>query len=543
MPQIIDNESGPEWRRDVNVAAYFYLPLPDVLPLEDGYTFAFRHVPPGAFGRFLASLETRRGRRLSGPLDVSLRFMRIPSESPHTGLRAVLFGAARGWPADWGVHEDSLTELSNASEPATSVRMVVEAVVPLDAADNVLLGDPSTDAFAAAREDALERAFVALQRFQAAVALATGQLVRPLTRWTCPSPLILHGIRRKDGAGETVQRLTALVLEDQYLGQMLAHQRESSPVSAEQWPYAHWILAAQDREEPVVRMLELREAAVRLALVDGDVVSAVAMLHSANDLLIGQTMRCLLWEDGMAPADAGEFLSRTHAAALVKTHLPQRLKGRWSLDQPGPVKDWYEHCHLLRQRVLHGGEVPSTEAMDTALEASWAFEKHLAERLLASAANYPRTCVLMASWTISLETPQLQQAQESRSDWYVRYKRWLFRLTGGQPGAHGEALLWIQCRPLGEPRGFVHRSSTFGVSTVDSSNFPAWIVAAMAETRTMANATKQIQRRLVVVPDPEFPQVDAWQPDWEFDSELFTSDPRDDAPDVQFSFALPPEER
>ena len=99
VPQIIDRESNPEWRGDVNVAAVFYLPLSDVLPVEDGHVFAFRQAPPGAVGRLFASLEkARTGRRLLGPLDVSLRFFRIPLQLPDNELRSVLDGRHAGGP-------------------------------------------------------------------------------------------------------------------------------------------------------------------------------------------------------------------------------------------------------------------------------------------------------------------------------------------------------------------------------------------------------------------------------------------------------------
>ena len=106
------------------------------------------------------------------------------------------------------------------------------------------------------------------------------------------------------------------------------------------------------------------------------------LVAAACEVLLDVLLLALLWESGQTPEEAaslfrlGESITRR-----IKTHYHRRIGGTWQLDQPGPVRGWFERVADLRNRCLHTGLRPSRDDAIAAMDSGDALRLFIIERL------------------------------------------------------------------------------------------------------------------------------------------------------------------
>ena len=74
------------------------------------------------------------------------------------------------------------------------------------------------------------------------------------------------------------------------------------------------------------------------------------------------TLAAMLWEEGLAPADAAEHWGTSSVTRRIKRLYANRLGGNWDLEGTGPVADWRRQIADVRNSAIHTGrEVTSAE--------------------------------------------------------------------------------------------------------------------------------------------------------------------------------------
>ena len=98
-----------------------------------------------------------------------------------------------------------------------------------------------------------------------------------------------------------------------------------------------------------------------------------------------------MWEDGQTPADAARIWKDTSITKRVSQYYSMRLGAHWSINTQTPIALWFENVAAVRNRVLHGGRIPTTSEVETAVDAANRLYESLARRLVANWKKYPRT--------------------------------------------------------------------------------------------------------------------------------------------------------
>lgn len=74
------------------------------------------------------------------------------------------------------------------------------------------------------------------------------------------------------------------------------------------------------------------------------------------------TLAAMLWEEGLAPADAAERWGTSSVTRRIKRLYANRLGGNWDLEGTGPVANWRRQIADVRNSAIQTGrEVTSAE--------------------------------------------------------------------------------------------------------------------------------------------------------------------------------------
>jgi len=74
------------------------------------------------------------------------------------------------------------------------------------------------------------------------------------------------------------------------------------------------------------------------------------------------TLAAMLWEEGLAPADAAEHWGTSSVTRRIKRLYANRLGGNWDLEGTGPVANWRRQIADVRNSAIDTGrEVTSAE--------------------------------------------------------------------------------------------------------------------------------------------------------------------------------------
>ncbi|MFG3416378.1 hypothetical protein ACGF14_30205 [Streptomyces althioticus] len=139
------------------------------------------------------------------------------------------------------------------------------------------------------------------------------------------------------------------------------------------------------------RFIEARTALYR----EGRYGAAVTLSNTASEVLLDGLLAVLYWESGKEPKDVADTFAEGRLARRVKRNFSELLGGNWSLDNSGPVADWFHKCYRLRHRVVHGGYTPTRLEAQTAIDATLTLSSYCSDRLIARKKKFPRTVMMV----------------------------------------------------------------------------------------------------------------------------------------------------
>jgi hypothetical protein len=365
-------------------AAVFFIRLPFDLPLGDGAQFSMRRSldpedPPWA------EVTVRRVR--INPIEAQM----TPYES---GLEVVLEEA-----------EPDL-ELGSCSQTwaGVGVANVLFEDEPREVADE---GFPSI---------AFERAVAAVNVLSESSRLVSGTTISwPLTKDSL-DPTVTY-IEVDLGTGEFATR-RQLRLHHRHYNPVLTgydpaeeHHRIASAVGARLASHA----AAQPHPLLEGRALALQAHTLRDR---GDAASALVVLQAATETTLRGIHRLLLVDAG-GSAEAVAAEASCSFRSLVRTELPNLLKGRWW--GPGAVPETYWHdLYGVRNQIVHAGRAPHWRQVNPAFDAQTALVDFLDVRITENWRSHPRTLVAWAEpWaggTLNLKRAATAVASELRAE-------------------------------------------------------------------------------------------------------------------------------
>jgi hypothetical protein len=129
-----------------------------------------------------------------------------------------------------------------------------------------------------------------------------------------------------------------------------------------------------------------REA--ELAIRDGNNVTSVILCESSAEVLLRELLLFLHWEEGVEPVNAG-WVILEHDFNQILASLQEKLGGNWSRSKAGAVKYWTVNLALLRDKVVHAGYYPDNEERDGAIAAFHGLVKYIADRVVNRWKLYP----------------------------------------------------------------------------------------------------------------------------------------------------------
>lgn len=132
--------------------------------------------------------------------------------------------------------------------------------------------------------------------------------------------------------------------------------------------------------------------ALRAARYRGDYADGIASLQTATESMMFDLWRGTMIDNGESEASVQAALtSETSYASLLKTILPQRLRGNWSLSGSGPMAKHWRNVYEKRNRIVHAGYQPGPREMDDAKLAYFAVREFVSTRLWETFPKFPRT--------------------------------------------------------------------------------------------------------------------------------------------------------
>lgn len=183
--------------------------------------------------------------------------------------------------------------------------------------------------------------------------------------------------------------------EEARVGGYLVHKEPLAPgreelTSAELERWKDYCNEMSQGENPFLVVRQIALTADR-HLRDGSYSEAVVFAQTGVEVFLWSVYAALCSAEGKnAPPDVS-------FKALVKTEMPPRLGGNWSLtDNRFPAAKWYQQTYDLRNRIVHGGRFATKEQAAEALSAADEFYEWVVSRIEGRRKKYPRLASLVS---------------------------------------------------------------------------------------------------------------------------------------------------
>lgn len=474
----------PELRRSANWAAFFFIPMADLMPVEHAHEFSFHRELETIEDRIAdAVFQSAQEPAIYGRLDVWFKFHRHTLPTADVHQQALSIAASQGWSDDWGI-DDTLHGWGLDRFGHREIG-VVEALVPFDIEPDEVPSAELSDLLPHI-DDARSRMFAALSRLQRAINSAVPTLMKPTSEWTCPVDVVLFGVRNTD-SGRTILPLQPLGLRDQWLRRSEEARLEQHRLDADEWAAVEAILEQQDNASPIARSLDLHADAFTAALIDGNSVAGIVLLQMSTEVLVSHALRTLHWESGMSPQDYERNYIRQFPtiSSLLTKHLPDLIGGTWQKNHACPYREWDDACKSLRNRVAHRGYTPRVDEIDRALEATWALEDYLLERLRERSRSLPLSACLISDRLLRpIDNAQVEAARTHRGHWETCFARWSsFVDAHDAPTDYRRAILTAVHSPNKDPVTFWHWPAEFCTEEIPPAARPLWLQDSLSGIR------------------------------------------------------------
>jgi hypothetical protein len=148
------------------------------------------------------------------------------------------------------------------------------------------------------------------------------------------------------------------------------------------------------RRSPFITWRERLTEAYRALYTHGEYAQAVILTQTACEVFIDTLLLLLLWEENVPPSSAVQILEEGKLVRRLKTEMQSRLGGNWHLEGGGEIAQWFQHTSRLRNRIAHGGYLPSRLEAEKAYKAAFPLEKFTFGRLVEKRNKYPRVTLM-----------------------------------------------------------------------------------------------------------------------------------------------------
>lgn len=416
---------------------WFYLPLPDRLPVPDGHLItvglSLQDFDHERFER-VTSLEQQGLESLSftASLEISLQMhhMDLP-EDPTLKQTEQLFIWANG--------RDPDAEPPQSPPTPRSTQTVVEAFVPVAAGAE--FEDVASDAF--------DLSVDAIARVQRAYASLSRKPVRLLTPAALPPIVpVRRGTVGTDG------------LRGELHAFLIPHDTgdptpQDSTLGDDDLRELSRRYGDESGRPTLAAMRDLqREAQVQLER-DGNYRAAAMTIGIAGEVLMNTVHMVLLWEDCVEPdIAAAEFgPNGTSHFKRVLDVMPRLLGGAWQ-EGHGPVGRYLAHVVRLRNRVAHRGYRPAPQQARASWDALLGMGEHVLLQLSRhqNLPRYGRAALMLCGNDFLAEHDRLTRrlrrlgGDASEPNWAHAFERWRHHLdraldpTTAPPGGDPSSL-------------------------------------------------------------------------------------------------------
>lgn len=447
--------------------AYFFVPLPDPLGLPDKFVVRVAEDAPAEW------YHTGEGPP-PPPVHLAGSLMFHKAERPSLdadGLSVLFDVAAKALLAPEG--SDPKVGVERPTADMTVVEMAIGFDMPPDTAEGSESGDGPDEPFWLAVSDAFDRGLERVRDVQRSYYMVRRQPIRLVAREAMPFA-VPCGIRQVfDDRGEPLEfrapmSMFLLHMNVSFRDEDLADEEQDVLFTAMHHQSANGLFASY--------LDFVREAEVAISR-DGAYRAAVLFTATACEVLLDDLLAHMLWQERVRPEDAAAVF-QPWLTTRVKTQYHARLGGIWSLERPGPVRDWFVDVAGLRNRVVHSGYDPSLDEARTSVEAAHALNAYLCDLLSEKTGPYPRTAVVLpgvgglrrrGKWTRRLADLADDPAEVPWTVTFARWRQALQREREDSPVAVrptvADAWIYLVVRPGGHRQWILH-DRTAGLAAV-----------------------------------------------------------------------------
>jgi hypothetical protein len=366
--------------------AYFFVPLPEPLGLPDGYIF--RSFQPADWTAWEREAVRTAGSAPAPPppeptLKVSICLHHAEQrDTTAETVDTLIEIAQKAFPT----LEISGADDRRASSSPTGTLTVAEIVVWLP--EDVQKLDASDEP--ARQMDVLSTAFdsglAALRLVQEAHYLTTRRPMTPCVRERLPMviPFAVRVAEEDEPKPTWPSAISLFITRLDPTGVRVGFDDEQLRLFTSS-------VEALDPDRAFSTLPGLKNAATN-ALDAGQYLQAVVLVATACEVLLGDLLAHLLWEECATPDAAAEVMVRPFATKLTSEYHG-RLGGRWTTTGGGPIAEYERQLLHVRHRAVHAGANPSLEEARSAFRAADHLEHFISDRLATSVRRYPITAL------------------------------------------------------------------------------------------------------------------------------------------------------
>ncbi|WP_404387835.1 hypothetical protein [Humibacillus xanthopallidus] len=162
---------------------------------------------------------------------------------------------------------------------------------------------------------------------------------------------------------------------------------------------AHWAFGLEIRffhwanDYPFLKARLYRQKSENDRFTRGDLLSAIVSLNTAAEMMLFDTYRLMLIDQGaQTEKELTDQARATKFSALVGTRFPQLLGGNWR----GPaVTAFWKELYERRNSAVHAGAIPAENDVLAAAQAFDDLKTFLEQRLMANWKTFPRALMCL----------------------------------------------------------------------------------------------------------------------------------------------------
>ena len=122
----------------------------------------------------------------------------------------------------------------------------------------------------------------------------------------------------------------------------------------------------------------------------GQFSESVIFAQIAIEVKIKRIYYYFLQKDGLSEDQITDALENTAFMFIIKKEMSERLGGIWDITKSNSIiKEWYDRCYSLRNRVIHIGYTPALQESKLAISGARKFALYIADLIRNRKKEYP----------------------------------------------------------------------------------------------------------------------------------------------------------